>query len=31
MARPSKVEERREQILDAFERCVVRTGLQGIT
>ena len=31
MARPSKAEERKEQILDAFERCVVRTGLQGIT
>jgi AcrR family transcriptional regulator len=31
MARPSKAEERREQILDAFERCVVRTGIQGIT
>ncbi len=31
MARPSKAEERKEQILDAFERCVVETGLQGIT
>ena len=31
MARPSKAEERKEQILDAFERCVVRTGIQGVT
>ncbi|MBW2389182.1 MAG: hypothetical protein JRG89_12185 [Deltaproteobacteria bacterium] len=31
MARPSKVEERREQILDAFERCVVQSGIQGVT
>ncbi len=31
MPRPSKVEERREQILDAFERCVVRSGIQGTT
>ena len=31
MARPSKVEERKEQILDAFERCVVQSGIQGAT
>jgi AcrR family transcriptional regulator len=31
MARPSKAEERKEQILDAFERCVVLEGIQGVT
>jgi AcrR family transcriptional regulator len=31
MARPSKSEERKEQILNAFERCVVRSGIQGVT
>jgi len=31
MARPSKAGERKQQILDAFERCVVRSGIQGVT
>lgn len=31
MARPSLKEERREQILDAFEACVARYGVEGAT
>lgn len=31
MPRPSIKEERREQILDAFETCVARFGLEGAT
>ncbi|MEM6774481.1 MAG: TetR/AcrR family transcriptional regulator [Pseudomonadota bacterium] len=31
MARPSKKNQRREEIIDAFERCVVRFGLEGST
>ncbi|MEO0960858.1 MAG: TetR/AcrR family transcriptional regulator [Pseudomonadota bacterium] len=31
MARPNLKSERREQILDAFERCVARYGLSGAT
>ena len=31
MARPSKQRERQTQILDAYERCVVRFGLDGST
>ncbi len=31
MARPSIKEERRDQILSAFEACVVRFGLEGAT
>ncbi len=31
MARPNLKSERREQILDAFERCVARYGLYGAT
>ena len=31
MARPSKKAERREEIIDAFERCVVRFGVEGAT
>ena len=31
MPRPSVKQERREQILDAYEQCVVRFGLEGAT
>ncbi len=31
MARPSKKAERTEEILDAYERCVVRFGVEGAT
>lgn len=31
MARPSRKAERREEILDAFERCVARFGVEGAT
>ena len=31
MARPSKREARSSEILDAFERCVIRYGLEGAT
>ncbi|MEM7018605.1 MAG: TetR/AcrR family transcriptional regulator [Pseudomonadota bacterium] len=31
MARPSLKEERTEEILDAFERCVARSGIEGAT
>ena len=31
MARPSKKDQRREEIIDAFQRCVVRWGVEGAT
>ena len=31
MARPSVKEERREQILTAYEQCVARYGVEGAT
>ncbi len=31
MARPSKKAERSEEIIDAYERCVVRFGVEGAT
>lgn len=31
MPRPSKKEQRREEILDAYERCVIRYGVEGAT
>lgn len=31
MARPSKKAERTEEIIDAYERCVVRFGVEGAT
>ena len=31
MARPSKKDQRREEIIDAYERCVVRFGVAGAT
>ena len=31
MPRPSKIAERTEEILDAFERCVARYGVEGST
>ncbi len=31
MPRPSLKEERREQILDAYERCLIRFGVEGST
>ncbi len=31
MARPSKKDQRREEIIDAYERCIVRFGVAGAT
>lgn len=31
MARPSNKEEKAEQILDAFERCIAKVGVEGAT